>query len=146
MKILIDTCVFIDAFDADSDNHHDSLNLLEELRKHNLLITMPAHAWFEVQCTFQKLTKERRFKGPTIGGRMDYPIELIHIDDKFIIKYAMVDIPYIKAGDHIFVTVAKLNNYPLITSDGKMIDVCKKCGISVYTPNEFLKELSGKNT
>lgn len=146
MKILIDTCVFINAFDVDSDNHRDSLNLLEELRKRNQLITMPAHAWFEVQCTFQKLTNEKRFKGPTICGRMDYPIELIHIDDKFINKYAMVDIPYIKAGDHIFVTIAKLNNYRLITSDGKMIDVCKKCGINVYTPSEFLKELSEKST
>jgi len=72
MKILVDTCVFIDAFDAGSDNHPDSFVLLEELLRRDQIITMPAHAWFEVQCSFQKLIKEKRFKGPTICGRMDY--------------------------------------------------------------------------
>ena len=145
MKLLVDTCVFIDAFDPDSVNYNDSLQLLEELRNRQQLITMPAHAWFEVQCTFQRLTKENRFNGPTICGRMDYPVELIHIDENFIKKYAMVEIPYIKGGDHIFVVVAKVNSYPLITSDGKMFDVCKKCGVEVYTPKEFLIKLSGQN-
>lgn len=146
MKLLVDTCVFIDAFDPDSVNYNDSLRLLEEFLNRQQLITMPANAWFEVQRTFQRLTKENRFNGPTICGRMDYPVELIHIDDKFIKKYAMIEIPYIKAGDHIFVVVAKVNNYPLITSDGKMIDVCKKCGVEVYTPKEFLIKLSGQST
>jgi len=145
MKVLVDTCVFIDAFDPDSANYTDSLQLLEELHNRQQLITMPAHAWFEVQCTFQRLTEENRFNGPTICGRMNYPVELIHIDDKFIKKYAMVSIPYIKGGDHIFVVVAKVNNYPLITSDGKMTDVCKKCGVEVYTPKEFLIKLSSQN-
>lgn len=146
MKFLIDTCVFIDAFDINSVNHDDSLRLLEELRSRNILITMPAHGWFEIQCTLQRLIKENRFSEPTICGRMQYPVELMHIDDKFIKQYAMADIPYIKAGDHIFVSVAKVNNWPLITSDGKMIDVCKKCGVNVFTPCEFINKLSPKNT
>jgi hypothetical protein len=102
---------------------------------------MPAHGWFEIQCASQKLGLEKRFKGPAIAGRMDCPIELIHIDKEFIEKYAMADIPYIKAGDHIFVAIAKLNDYPLITSDKKMIVASKKCGIRVFKPVEFMKEL-----
>ena len=100
---------------------------------------MPAHAWLEVQCTFQRLKNENRFNGPTICGRMDYPVELIHINKPFIEKYSMVDIPYIKAGDHIFVAVAKVDNCPLITTDAKMTDVCKRCGVSVFTPAQFMK-------
>jgi hypothetical protein len=101
---------------------------------------MPAHGWFEVQCTSQRLSLERRFVGPTIAGRMDYPIRLIHIDKAFIEKYAMADIPYIKAGDHIFIAIAKLDGYVLITSDKQAISVAKQCGVRVFEPEEFLKK------
>ncbi len=145
MKLIVDSCVFIDAFDPQSPNHPPAVQLLEELRARDLLITMPAHGWFEVQCAFQMLSLEQRFVGPFIAGRMDYPIELIHIDKPFIEKYAMADIPYIKAGDHIFVAMAKTNDCPLITSDAKMITISKECGVRVFKPAEFMNEL-GENT
>ncbi len=72
---------------------------------------------------------------------MDYPIQLIHIDKQFIEKYAMVDIPYIKASDHIFVAMAKLSDCPLITSDAKMITISKECGVRIFEPAEFMNEL-----
>ena len=141
MTLLVDSCVFIDWFDPQSNNHQAAANLLTELKVRELLITMPAHGWFEVHCAFQKLKLERRFKGPVIDGRMDYPIELIYIDKPFMEKYAMADVPYIKAGDHIFIAIAKVNDYPLITSDAKMINVSKECGIRVFEPAEFMDEL-----
>lgn len=142
MKLLVDSCVFIDAFDPASPHHAESLALLEELRSRAMLVTMPAHAWFEVQCTLQRLIAEKRFVGPAIQGQMNYPVELIHIDAPFIQKYAMAGIPYIKAGDHIFVAVAKVNGYSLVTSDSKMADVSKKCGVHVFSPLEFSNELA----
>ena len=141
MKLIVDSCVFIDSFDPQSPNYHDAFQLLAELRARDLLITMPAHGWFEVQCALQKLSSEQRFVGPVIAGRMVYPVELIHIDEPFIEKYAMADIPYIKAGDHIFIAIAKFNDYPLITSDAKMINVSKQCGVRVFKPAEFMNEL-----
>ena len=76
---------------------------------------------------------------------MDYPIELIHIDNLFIEKYAMADIPYIKAGDHIFVAIAKINGWPLVTSDAKMIAISEQCGVRVFEPAQLMNEL-GENT
>jgi predicted nucleic acid-binding protein len=142
MKLLVDSCVFIDAFDPQSPNHAESLALLEDLRRRAILIAMPAHGWFEVQCTLQRLRAEKRFVGPVVGGQMNYPVELIHIDQPFIEKYAMADIPYIKAGDHIFVAIAKVDGYPLVTSDSKMTDVSKLCGVRVFSPKEFSNELA----
>lgn len=138
MKLLVDSCVFIDTFDKDSHNHAESLQLLKELRKRKQLITMPAHGMFEVLCTLKRFTNESLFTGPEIAGRMDYEIELIHIDNHFIDRYAMVDIPYIKAGDSMYVVVAKVNGYPLVSSDRKMIEVCKKCSVNVYSPKEYI--------
>lgn len=141
MMLLVDSCVFTDAFDPQSSNHAEALRLLEQLRSRDILIAMPAHGWFEVQCSIQRLVAEKRFVGPAIHGQMNYPVKLIHIDELFIQKYSMVDIPYIKAGDHIFVAIAKLNDYPLITSDSKMSKVAKQCGIRVFSPSEYLNEL-----
>ncbi|HUJ10678.1 MAG TPA: PIN domain-containing protein [Verrucomicrobiae bacterium] len=141
MKLLVDSCVFIDAFDPQSSNHVESLAVLEDLHRCDILITMPAHAWFEVQCTLQRLIADKRFVGPTIQGQMNYPVELIHIDEPFIKKYAMTDIPYIKASDHIFVAIARVNGYPLVTSDSKMAEVSKQCGVRVFSPTEFSNEL-----
>jgi len=142
MNILIDSCVFIDSFDPQSPNHEDSLRLLDDLRNRDILIAMPAHGWFEVQCTLQRLIKEKRFVGPMVQGQMNYPVELIHIDKLFIQKYSMADIPYIKAGDHIFIAVAKINSCPLVTSDFKMTEVAKHCGVHVFTPAEYAKKLA----
>ena len=141
MRLLVDSSVFLDSFDPGSPNHTDSIQLLTELRNKEQTITMPAHAWFEVQCAMQRLRAEGRFVGPQIAGRMEYSLELMDIDGKFIQKYAMVDIPYIKSGDHIFLAVAKTNGWPLVTSDSKMLEVGKKSGVKVFRPTEFMKVL-----
>ena len=138
MKVLVDSCVFVNAFDPSSHTYGESLALLEYLRAKNRQITMPAHAWFEVQCSLQKLEDEGRFIGPTIQGQMNYPIELIHIDKEFILRYRMAGIPYIKAGDHIFLAIAKLDGLPIITSDAKMISVAKQCNIRVFHPKDLV--------
>jgi predicted nucleic acid-binding protein len=70
---------------------------------------------------------------------MNYPIELIHIDRDFIHRYRMVDVPYIKAGDHIFLAVAKVDGIPLITSDAKLIAAAKKCGVKVFHVKELVE-------
>jgi len=146
MKLIVDSCVFIDAFDPQSSNHLAAICLLTHLRDNNRLVTMPAHGWFEVQCALQKLTIEQRFIGPQISGVMNYPIELVHIDKQFIEKYAMADIPYIKAADHIYVAIAKINNWPLVTSDARMISVAGQAGIRIYEPAAYLQEVTKSGT
>lgn len=140
MKLLVDSSVFIDAFDPTSPNHAESMRFLDHIHKRNLIMAMPAHAWFEVECALKKLSLDKKFVGPMFDGKMKYPVELIHIDDDFITKYRMVDIPYIKAGDHIFVAVAKVNNYPLVTNDTKMFNVALKAGVRVFEPKDLRRE------
>ena len=80
--------------------------------------------------------------GPVIADRMKYEIKFIHIDDHFLGKYQMARIPYLKAGDHNFVAIAKVDGYQLITSDTKMTKAAKECGVRVFTPAEFVKTLA----
>lgn len=138
-KILVDSCVFIDAFDESSQNYDISHRFLDWTVESKIMITMPAHAWFEIWCTLRRLERiDQTFKGRSIRDNWSYPIELIHIDQAFIEKYGNVDIRYIKSGDHIFLVIAKVNDYPIVTTDGKMKDVAKDEGIRVFSPEEFM--------
>jgi hypothetical protein len=101
-KILVDSCVFISAFQSCSANREASIAFLDLLLSKKQLITMPAHGWFEVWCNLRRLSDvDRKYLPPIFKGAMKYPVELIHIDAQFIEKYSNLDIPYTKAGDHI---------------------------------------------
>ncbi|UPT73204.1 MAG: PIN domain-containing protein [Elusimicrobiota bacterium] len=146
MKLLVDSCVFIASFDKRSQHRATAIQLFDELAKRQIVITMPAHGWFEVQCTLQRLSSlDKSFSGPTIAGKMNYLLELLHIDKPFIQKYSMAPIPYIKAADHIFLAVAKLNNVPLITTDNKMLSIASQCGVNALPPADFLAKIDQLN-
>jgi PIN domain nuclease of toxin-antitoxin system len=101
---------------------------------------MPAHGWFEVWCNLKRISSvDRTYLPPFFAGKMQLPLELIHIDDQFIKKYGNINIPYSKGADHIFIVVAYENQYPLITWDDKMRKIAKKVGVQVYDPKEYLQ-------
>lgn len=140
-KLIVDSCVYINAFKVDSEFHSDCVAFLERLLDEGKIITMPAHGWFEVVCSLRRIAQEgRSFSGAPIAGRRQYPIELIHIDESFVSKYGNIDIPRLKAGDHIFTVVAYVNGYQLVTTDNAMIAAAKELGITVWTPRGYLTQ------
>lgn len=139
MEIIVDSCVFINAMKEDSEFREQCLSFLEYFSKQGKEITMPAHGWFEVWCNLKRIEKiDKKFKGVGINGNWTFPIKLIHIDAEFINKYGNIELPYIKAADHIFVVVAYVNGYPLVTTDGPMANKAREIGVKVYSPKEFM--------
>ena len=102
-----------------------------------------ARAWLvEVYCTLNRLAAiDRRFVPPIFSGSMQLPLELIHTDDSFISRYGNVRIPYIKGGDHIYLVIAHVNVYRLVTRDAKMREIAESLAVNVRTPTEYLAEL-----
>lgn len=142
-KVIVDSCVLTNSFQSDSVHRDASVAFIDHFVRHALLITMPAHGWFEVWCNIKRLSAvERKYLHPVFAETMQLPLELIHIDAQFISKYGNVSIPYTKAADHIFIVVAFVNKYPLVTWDHKMIKVGKEVGVKVYKPNEYISLLS----
>lgn len=138
-KLLVDSCVFINALKEDSVHREQCLAFLEALASASQPVMMPAHGWFEVWCSLNRLEHiDKTFKGVSINGQWRFPFELIHIDDHFIKKYGNVKIPYIKAGDHIYLVVAYVNRYPLVTTDNGMAKIAKQIGVSVFSPSEYI--------
>lgn len=101
------------------------------------------HAAFEIKCTLQrKVHVEGNKINPKYNSfEMSIPVKQIPIDSAFIDKYMKIDIPYAKAGDSIFIAVAKAHNFPIITEDKGMIKVAKEAELEVYTINDALSSL-----
>lgn len=138
-KVLVDSCVIIDCFHQASPNREVSLRFLEQLNEVGQQVTMPAHGWFEVWCTLNRLSDiDKRYLPPLLAGKMQLEVELIHIDDQFINKYGNTKLPHTKAADHIFIVVAHVNAWPLVTSDQKMLEVCRQLGVPAWTPGQHL--------
>ena len=142
-SIIIDSNVIIDTFDSSSPNYKDSYNFMEHVISKKILFAMPMHGWFEINCTLNRKKKEKGIGAlPVFAGHMQTPIEFIHIDDKFLENYIDVEVPVLKAMDHIFLVVAKKNNLPLITWDKQMIKAGKECGVNIFTPIDWMQNMT----
>jgi predicted nucleic acid-binding protein len=140
-SMVIDSNVFIDTFDLSSPNHSASHKFMDHILGKNILFAMPMHGWFEINCTLNRIKKEKGIVPPILAGRQHTAIEFIHIDDQFLENYSSVDVPVIKAMDHIFLVVAKKNHLTLITWDKQMTQAANECGVDVYNPTEWLKQI-----
>jgi hypothetical protein len=142
-KLIVDACVLIDSFQAANEHRGASIAFIEQCVRRDQLITMPAHGWFEVWCNVKRLSEhERKYLHPTFDGKMQLPLELIHIDDKFIHKYGNIVMPSMRASDHIYVVVAAVNGYPLVTRDAGMAKAGREIGVRVFTPSEFSESVA----
>jgi hypothetical protein len=144
-RLIVDSCVLIDSFQAGSPHRDISIEFINLVVARGDIITMPAHGWFEVWCNVRRLSEAARsYLHPLISGRMHMALELIHIDAQFIDRYANVPLPYMKASDHIFVVVAKVNEDLLVTRDEGMLKAAKAAGVNAMTPQQFLALSAGK--
>jgi predicted nucleic acid-binding protein len=141
--MVIDSNVIIDTFDPSSPNYSASYKFMGHILDNCVLFAMPMHGWFEINCTLNRIKKEKGVVPPILSGRQQMPIEFIHIDAQFMENYSNVDVPVIKTMDHLFLVVAKKNRLPLITWDGKLTTAGKECDVDVSNPTEWILRMSG---
>lgn len=137
--MVIDSNVIIDTFDPLSPHHSASYKFMDYILGENILFAMPMHGWFEINCTLNRIKKEKGIVPPILAGGQQMTIEFIHIDDQFLQNYSAVDVPVIKAMDHLFLVVAKKNQLSLITWDEQMTKAGKECGVDVINPQEWMQ-------
>jgi predicted nucleic acid-binding protein len=141
-EYVLDSSVFLAAFDKTSPDMDKAQKFLHELEKREFMAQMPAHAWFEVLCTWKRMQMEKVFVAPKFASGNAYPIKFIHIDEDFLKKYGnIVDLPYIKGADHIFLVYSKVNDIPLVTRDKKLFQAARTCGARVFTPDEYMERV-----
>jgi predicted nucleic acid-binding protein len=138
--IILDACVVIHALDSNAEQHGEARDLVRHLKEKKFQVVMPMHGFFEIQCAMKRMT---RVEGRRITSPFNAEVKALHItpqpiDHKFIENYFNVEIPYAKAGDSIYIVMAKKLGLPLVTRDKGMYKVSKKAGINVLSISEAL--------
>lgn len=65
-------------------------------------------------------------------------VNMVPIDDSFLQKYMDTSVPYLKAGDLLFVLIAKKEGLKLITEDVAQYEVARAANVEVYKIQDYL--------
>ena len=105
------------------------------------------HGFFEIVCAIKRRNIEtiREPIGDIVNTWSKIKIEQVPIDRSFLDEYQDYgdQLPYLRAGDFIFLVMAKQMDLPLITLDKQLASKSKQCGVVVFTPERFLQWLDG---
>jgi predicted nucleic acid-binding protein len=136
---IIDTSVLIDVFLASADRHIQAKLLGELIIGRGERIPMPLHGLFEIASALKRQGMEGALQfNANIPETRPFPTQPVPIDEAFFEKYHDPSLPYTKAGDLIFLSIAKKDKRDLITEDKKLYRNAKAAGVSVFTIAEYL--------
>ena len=127
-------------FLIDRPRHQSARRVADYLIDKRVRIKEPLHALFELTCAVQN---EKMRRGPLKGNESiteerPLDIEYVSIDMPFFSRYFDGSIPYLKAGDLIFVCYAKGEHGVLVTEDDKQLKVATAAGVAVHRLESFL--------
>lgn len=140
--IIIDTSVLVDIFVTTRSRHSDAKELGKYLIDNQLTIRIPWHAVFEFASALESekivSSRQRLELWPELDEATPLVFDPVPIDGDFVMKYYSRDLPYMKAGDSIFVAMARVDGAILITEDSEQYKKAQAVGVDTYRIGEFL--------
>jgi predicted nucleic acid-binding protein len=129
--LIVDASVVVDAFDTTSVHSSAADSFLQTAHDRGFSLVMPMHGFFEIKCAMHRIVHIDKRKIAPRYQAFHSALRMIAqpIDHKFIEDYAHVDVPYARAGDTIYLVMAKRLGLPLVTRDGAMLKNAKAAGI-----------------
>jgi predicted nucleic acid-binding protein len=107
---------------------------------------VPYHALFEISATFKRKNRSgtvNAYKG--INETNPLQMDTVPVDEAFFSRYFDVALPYLKAGDSLFLAMAKKDGAILITEDNQLYAAAESIGVRVFRISEFLKQIDDEN-
>jgi len=147
--MVIDASVLTDMFISERKRHDAAKKLAKHIKNQNIRVILPMHAIIEIKSAIEQ---ERKQSSSTNLALDTFPEEnplefkMVPIDDNFIADYFDKSIPHLRAGDLIYVLVAKKYSCPLITEDKAQYKVAKRIGLETYKIVEYLNTLNRAGT
>lgn len=138
---IIDTSVLVDMFVTTRPRHERALALVRQLQRLPVPVQIPMTAMFELAAAMKEEGLAGRLKVSGTNFTPEAPLTLttIDIDQAFFTRYYDAALPPIKAGDLIFLALAKGTGAALITEDQQLLRIARECGIIAYTIKEYLE-------
>jgi predicted nucleic acid-binding protein len=144
-EIVVDTSVILDILVTSRPGHRFGKLIGVYLIDNGVRITVPMHALFEIKSGVLEAKREAIAKGGTLQINEDVsestPLKynFIPVDNAFFEKYFLPELPHIKAGDYMFIALAKVDGLTLLTDDAAQYAIAKEAGVTVYNSEEFRK-------
>ncbi len=139
--IVLDTCVLVDIFMATRPRHLIATELRNFIQCNSVKVRVPAFAMFELHHAIrqeQRLSDGKLLTGSDAGEQNGISVELVPIDDAFAQRHLTLDLPEVRAGDLVFLALAKGENLPLITEDQPFKRKASNAGVRVFGIQEYL--------
>jgi len=140
-EVILDACVWVDILVGKRPRHEKACRLYRELRERQYVIKGPMTLYFEI---ISALRHER--EKPCVEGTPMYKSDVrgideieflaLPIDEKFVEKYASLDLPRIR-GDSIYLAMAKVDQLDFITEDARNLKVATEFGVRAFKIDEF---------
>lgn len=143
--VIVDASVLVDFVLENSTRHNDAIKLFKFLIERQVRIRIPFHGAFEFQSA---IIRNVRFEGSSQAphsekNHQELKVQMyaVPIDQAFMDLYPTGDLPHLKAGDLIYLAMAKADKIPLITEDQELYDKACEAGVNVFKISQYV--LSG---
>jgi len=142
--IILDNSVLVDIILASEDRSGKANMVYECIKSNNFEIFLPCFALFEIKSAIsnKKINTGSVDLRSTITEDDPLVCKFFAIDEAFVTRHLGSGIGYLKAGDYVYVCLAKQENGILITEDNKQYRVSKDAGIETYKLDEFVNQYS----
>lgn len=139
---ILDTSVLIDILIETRPRHATAKKLADLIRDKNWAIRFPYFGILEIASAIRQEAKA----GPTKFADIftaDAPLSLetVAIDETFMTTYFDENLPYAKAGDLVFIAIARKEGRVLVTEDISQTKAALSGRIDVVNVNEYLSRL-----
>ena len=130
-------------FDRDEGGHPEAARLLHWVVDAGIHVRVPYHALFEISASFKR-KNQLGAVNTYMGVNENNPLHLdsVAVDADFFSRYFDPALPYLRAGDSLFLAMAKKDAATLITEDKAMYEAAQTAGIDVCRIDEFLTRIA----
>ena len=141
--IVIDTSILLDIIIRTRPRHKFAKLIGAYLIEQGIKVRVPMPALFEIRSAMLHAKLEAEENGEAVQLNEDIsdstPLiyDTVPIDQAFFEKYFDAGIPCLKAGDYLYVALAKADGLVLLTEDPAQYEAAGKAGVEVYTAVEY---------
>lgn len=138
--IVVDADALLNIMLQDQPAYHDGQRALAKIREWHLVIAVPMHVLFEIECVMMRMNQLEGGVGagsPALSEETPLWLLPVAIDDVFVRRYRDPTLPYVKAGDFMYMAMAKREAAPLITEDKQLYGAAQRAGMQVVRLKEF---------
>lgn len=143
MNVVVDTPVLLDMALESRPRHGQARVLGEYLIAHDIGVTIPMTAFFELHAAARNEHMEGR-SGKFVFPSEEHPllVDAVPIDEAFVTTYLDDTLPYVRAGDLLFLSIAAHDKLALVTEDRTLHARATEGGIEAFTIDEFTERHS----